>query len=361
MTAMLHRTKKGENVMKRTMALVLTLVLSICLLSTGVAAAQKTPRNEIEETAQYLNGFLEKDVAYTDGRAVWLITQSGIDCKELTDSYFESVEAELKASGMLPTRYEDNGKQVEYDEPVNYAYAALVAKATDADAKDIDGVNLLERLESFGKETLLTGNPYSLTAILTVYEQFEDEMTIEGMENDIVKTLTGYCDPATGVFVLWGDASYCIADDNARMLMAIAPYSDVQEVSAVLDSGAQWLQSKKSDGGYLGYDDAASSSSTALSMAAFAAIGDAKTADEAYTMLAAYKTADGGYSAQAGGESDGAFSTVDALHGLEVYSAYQDSGLSVYILISIAVGAVAIIVLTVIMIVKKGKKVEKAQ
>ncbi|MBR5114964.1 MAG: S-layer homology domain-containing protein [Oscillospiraceae bacterium] len=136
---------------------------------------------------------------------------------------------------------------------------------TAADGEALDAVAKLDEL-TFGEEGALTSgasNVYAMPYILIAYQQFNDcEEQCLALVNAAIEAKAGWLDATWGV------------DGLTPMLLALAPYSQEENVKAALDEALAALAAAQvEDGSIADYTGAGNAASTGLAMAGLAALG----------------------------------------------------------------------------------------
>lgn len=307
---------------KKLISMVLSLVLSFCVLYVPVMAEDTTSKDavkaELSDTANALLKYTKSNIetlntdtyAYNYYKFYTLIHKAGVSDEAVENSLLNFVKANFDADGATGSIIDASSLDVWY----TYITSMLIELGLDA--TDYNGINFISLLENYYLNSANSFSPYLEQYIYALTDKFSDKAAITAK---LQTTANSYYKSDNGIsgMVLWGDINWLSADDNGQCLIILKSLNEADtDVATKISNALAWTKSQ------LGSDNTVNqnASSTALALKAFAEFNDMDNAASAYAGLISLQAADtnGAYPGYTGAV-DYNFSTSDALTGLLAY------------------------------------------
>ncbi len=254
--------------------------------------------------------------------------------KNVPKSYLESIQSDLDSYGSTIT-------------PTHLAGDIIGLKAAGADPRNFNGKNLVAELYNrtdIGK-TGLNGYAYGLLALDC--GGYAIPSNAAATRDKLIAGILSYQN-ANGSFALDKDsAPDC--DMTAIAVTALAPYLDMSDVKAAVNSAVDYLSKVQTkDGGYVAaYTTDETCESTSQVIIALTSVGINPLTDSRFikngksliSNLLSYKKSDGGFAHTLSGASD-LIATEQAVQALCAYKNFTNGGKSLYNLSGIPAAAV---------------------
>ena len=309
-------------------AALVSAVLTVSLLATGVSAKETVTAAQVRETANAAAEYLVEHVSSTgysagDLATVQLLYRSGLEQAQTTvENYLTLAEKELETYGAAVYQgYDDNYDPIALPSLVGTLGAAWLAEETGDAALS---ARLEEAAETLGTaELIASDNPYNIARSLWCAEELGCSQTLK---DALATGLMSYYNQDQQAFDYWG----CSVDTNTVMAKGALRYTgEVSGVAQAAENAMTFVDSlRQEDGSYYSdfqwsTDSNADSTGLALSaMADWAAEGRYSQEEMAQTyraLMDRYFIAESGAFGYMDRTTANLMATADALEGLLTY------------------------------------------
>lgn len=248
----------------------LSLLLAAVVGAGSLAmTAQAAPAELPAQTAKTAAFVKASDWALKDDWAIFALGRNQEEgCEKLYEDYYQGVLALLAdpAAKLIPTS--------------DYIRLSLSLTAIGIDPRNIEGNDLLEKIDQADRENYFQMSTSSLAYALALMERYPDSFSGTLKEDTIQKILDAQ--QADGSFEYTAGAGFSDPDSTAQAMQGLMLLGDTyaSEIQAAVD----WLKAQMNEDGAILNWGAANPSSTAQVLIAFAQKGEVPANDQEKTL-----------------------------------------------------------------------------
>lgn len=248
----------------------LSLLLAAVVGAGSLAmTAQAAPAELPAQTAKTAAFVKASDWVLKDDWAIFALGRNQEEgCEKLYEDYYQGVLALLAdpAAKLIPTS--------------DYIRLSLSLTAIGIDPRNIEGNDLLEKIDQADRENYFQMSTSSLAYALALMERYPDSFSGTLKEDTIQKILDAQ--QADGSFEYTAGAGFSDPDSTAQAMQGLMLLGDTyaSEIQAAVD----WLKAQMNEDGAILNWGAANPSSTAQVLIAFAQKGEVPANDQEKTL-----------------------------------------------------------------------------
>lgn len=234
-------------------------LLLAALVGAGSLAmtAQAAPAELPEQTAKTAAFAKASDWALDDW-AIFALGRNGeAGCDALYEEYYQ---------GVLALLADPDANLV----PSDYVKISLALTAIGIDPRNIDGSDLLEKIDQADRQEYLAMSPSSLAYCLALMERYPDSFTGTIQEDTVQQILAAK--QADGSFSYQAGVAASDPDSTAQAMQGLMLLGDTY--AAEIQGAADWLKAQMNEDGAILNWGAANPSSTAQALIAFSQKGE---------------------------------------------------------------------------------------